>query len=126
MSKPNTDTTTEEVQDFCKMVEEVEDTDSDTPLSELKKDDPIEIHNRLHPPFMGVPLTENYFILHHINPFLLYCMLGTLRNWAQQTASKHFLHTHWFQRWGFRKVFLHAFDTAYSRLPYRRVQCSGD
>ena len=94
MSKPNTDTTTEEVQDFCKMVEEVEDTDSDTPLSELKKDDPIEIHNRLHPQFMGVPLTENYFILHHINPFLLYCMLGTLRNWAQQTASKHFLHTH--------------------------------
>ena len=126
MSKPNTDTTTEEVQDHIQMVEDAEDTEDDIPLSELKMENPIEIHNRLHPQFMGLPLTEKYFILHYIQPFLLYCMLGTLRNWAQQTASKHFLHTHWFQRWGFRKVFLHAFDTAYSRLPYRRVQCSGD
>ena len=81
----------------------------------------LEIDSSLQISNMCFLTQEAGFFPLYIQPFLLYSMLGTLRQWSATSSTNRFIHASWFLQWGFRKAFLYAFETAFTRLPYQRI-----
>ena len=101
--------------------DEVDDEEDKSVDIQYLKPSPTLINTRLDPTFLDDPNLETEYYMERIEPFIYISMVGTLKYWCKDSGSLNFLHTSWFYQWGFRKVFLHALESAFIRLPYHRL-----
>ena len=98
------------------------DTDDDVDEEEDKtvdqqylKPSPALLNTKLDATFLDDPDLETEYYSERIEPFIYISMVGTIKHWCKDSGSLNFLHTSWFYQWGFRKVFLHALESAFIR-----------
>ena len=54
-------------------------------------------------------------------PYIANSVIGSLHSWEQQLKNHDFIFAPWFHKTGFKEVFLSAFESAFSRLRYTKV-----
>ena len=104
--------------------EENEEEDKDeTPALPiiLTRDAILKIESSLQASLLDPNMQEPVFFTCYVKPFILHSMIGTFRQWSATSSTNRFIHSSWFHQWGFRKAFIYAFETAFTRLPFQRI-----
>ena len=77
-----------------------------------RKCDPKFFYNNKH--------DESLFLTEVLLPFMAMCMVGNFTCWVTQ-LDYTIVDSTWFADWGFRRLFLEAFESTLTRLPYPRI-----